>query len=131
LFEAYEQTLHALAGGAPLDVTLRLFERRLLRELGYALSLDRDAVSGEPVEAASTYVYLLESGPVRSGSGRNGARQNGLELSGRTLLDMTRDDYSNTVTLQQSKALMRMLINHYLGNQMLNTRQLLKDLQQL
>ena len=44
---------------------------------------------------------------------------------------MARDEYKNPVTLQQSKALMRMLINHYLGNQMLNTRQLLKDLQQL
>ena len=44
---------------------------------------------------------------------------------------MASDDYSNPLTLQQSKALMRMLINHYLGNQMLNTRQLLKDLQQL
>jgi hypothetical protein len=33
--------------------------------------------------------------------------------------------------LQQSKALMRMLINHHLGNQILNTRQLLVDLQRL
>ena len=131
LFEAYEHTLHALAAGAPLDVTLRRFERQLLRELGYALSLERDAASGEPVAAGSSYIYLLERGPVRSGSMQNGARQNGLELSGQTLLDMARDDYSNVLTLQQSKALMRMLINHYLGNQMLNTRQLLKDLQQL
>ena len=61
----------------------------------------------------------------------DGAVQNRLELSGQTLLDMARDEYKNPVTLQQSKALMRMLINHYLGNQMLNTRQLLKDLQQL
>jgi DNA repair protein RecO (recombination protein O) len=33
--------------------------------------------------------------------------------------------------MQQSKALMRVLINHYLGSQTLNTRRLLKDLQQL
>lgn len=131
LFEAYEQTLHALAGGAAPDVTLRRFERQLLRELGYALALERDAVSGEPVVADGRYVYIIESGPVRVGAGRDGAQKNRLELNGQTLLDMARDDYANPTTLQQSKALMRMLINHYLGNQMLNTRQLLKDLQQL
>ncbi|HEV2009178.1 MAG TPA: DNA repair protein RecO, partial [Burkholderiales bacterium] len=59
------------------------------------------------------------------------AAENRLELAGQTLLDMARDDYSNPVTMQQSKALMRVLINHYLGSQTLNTRQLLKDLQQL
>jgi DNA repair protein RecO (recombination protein O) len=131
LFLAYEQTLHALAGGAAPEVTLRRFERQLLRELGYALSLERDAVSGEPVAAGDCYVYLIESGPVRVAPGCNEPHQNRLELNGQTLLDMARDEYANPVTLQQSKALMRTLINHYLGNQMLNTRQLLKDLQQL
>jgi DNA repair protein RecO (recombination protein O) len=35
------------------------------------------------------------------------------------------------VTRQQSKALMRYILNHYLGDQPLHTRQLLKDFQQL
>jgi DNA repair protein RecO (recombination protein O) len=131
LYLAYEDTLHALAAGAAHDVTLRRFERHLLRELGYAPSLDREAVSGAPIIASQRYVYLIESGPVRTGSVDHGSAQNRLELNGQTLLDMACDNYENAVTLQQSKALMRMLINHYLGNQMLNTRQLLKDLQQL
>ena len=131
LFHAYDDTLHALAAGAPHDATLRRFERRLLTELGYAPSLEREAISGEAIVVGRHYLYLLESGPVRAGAGSNGSAQNRLELSGQTLLDMARDDYANPVTLQQSKALMRMLINHHLGNQMLNTRQLLKDLQQL
>ncbi len=57
--------------------------------------------------------------------------ENRLELSGQTLLDMARDDYASPTTLQQSKALMRILINHCLGNQILNTRQLLMDMRQL
>ena len=44
---------------------------------------------------------------------------------------MQSNDYSNAVTQQQSKALMRTLINHYLGEQELHTRQLLRDLQAL
>lgn len=131
LFDAYEQTLHALADGKLYGATLRRFELRLLKELGYAPSLDCEGHSGKSIEAAARYHYLVESGPVRAMSDGDGAAQNQLELSGQTLLDMARDEYKNPVTLQQSKALMRMLINHYLGNQMLNTRQLLKDLQQL
>jgi DNA repair protein RecO (recombination protein O) len=57
--------------------------------------------------------------------------QNGVELRGKTLLDMAADDYGDPVTLQQSKALMRALINHYLGDDTLHTRQILKDLQEL
>ena len=131
LFDAYARTLQALAGGAPLDVTLRRFERDLLRELGYALALEHDALSGAPVCAEATYVYQLDAGPVRTEPAHAGDAENRLELRGQTLLDMAHDDYSSVLTLQQSKALMRMLINHHLGNQMLNTRQLLKDLQQL
>ena len=131
LFEAYDLTLHALADGQQHDATLRRFELRLLKELGYAPSLENEGHSGKAIEAGGLYHYLIESGPVRTGADGDGSAQNRLELCGQTLLDMARDDYRNPVTLQQSKALMRMLINHYLGNQMLNTRQLLKDLQQL
>ena len=38
-------------------------------------------------------------------------------------------NYSDPVTQQQGKALMRMLINHHLGAQPLHTRRLLQDLQ--
>lgn len=128
LFETYAQTLRALAAGADHAAVLRRFEMRFLQELGYALTLDRDALSGSSISADLDYHYSVERGPVPSG---RSSGEKGLELSGQTLLDMARDDYSNPTTMQQSKALMRVLINHYLGSQTLNTRQLLKDLQQL
>jgi DNA repair protein RecO (recombination protein O) len=107
LFETYAVTLRALAPQADPSGVLRTFEKNLLRELGYAVTLDRDAESGHPIAAAADRLQLL----------------------GQTLLDMQSDDYSSAVTQQQSKALMRMLINHYLGDQTLHTRQLLRDLQ--
>lgn len=137
LFETYYRTLHALCNGDDHAVTLRRFEQQLLKELGYAPTLDRDVASGEAIQTGRSYEYLIERGPVRSTRGTGStdatgnAAENRLELIGQTLLDIARDDYSNPVTMQQSKALMRVLINHYLGNQQLNTRQLLKDLQQL
>ena len=55
----------------------------------------------------------------------------GVELAGQTLLDMQSGNFGGPVTQHQSKNLMRALINHYLGSQVLHTRQLLRDLQEL
>ena len=75
-------------------------------------------------------LHLRARARARS-SARDDASANGVELLGQTLLDMQADVYSSTVTQQQSKVLMRTLINHYLGDQVLHTRQLLRDLQEL
>jgi DNA repair protein RecO (recombination protein O) len=127
LFSVYENALAELAAGAAHEAALRKFEIGLLRELGYAVVLDREVEEGEPVARESTYVYVVEHGPVRTVS----APGKGVELSGQTLIDMQSGDFTSTVTQQQSKLLMRTLINHYLGDQVLHTRQLLRDLQQL
>ena len=50
---------------------------------------------------------------------------------GKTLMDMEAGDYSDSVTQQQSKFLMRHLLAHHLGGVTLNTRQILIDLLQL
>jgi DNA repair protein RecO (recombination protein O) len=127
LFAAYENTLAELGAGREQPAVLRQFELCLLRELGYAVILDRDAERGEPVARERNYVYEVERGPVNAA----GAHRNGVELSGRTLIDMQSGDFTCAETQQQCKLLMRMLINHYLGNQVLHTRQLLRDLQEL
>ena len=127
LFETYERTLEALAAGADPPALLRRFEIALLRELGYAVVLDRDVERDEPVARERSYVYVVERGPVSDVS----AARNGVELSGQTLIDMQSGSFASAATQQESKALMRALINHYLGNQVLHTRQLLRDLQEL
>ncbi len=126
LFQHYREALQLLSTSADYAAILRRFEKRLLQELGYALTLDREAETDIPVTAGETYLYAIERGPLRQSAG-----QNGVELRGKTLLDLAADDYSDPVTLQQGKALMRTLLNHYLGDQTLHTRQLLKDLQRL
>jgi DNA repair protein RecO (recombination protein O) len=128
LYLAYEATLRRLAEGADAEPTLRGFEKSLLQELGYALPLAMDADSGAPVEPGACYHYEIERGPVQAAAGTG---QNRLELRGKTLLDLVADDYSDPLTLQQSKLLMRMLITHYLGDRPLHSRQLLRDLHQL
>jgi DNA repair protein RecO (recombination protein O) len=127
LFPVYESTLAELAAGAEQPALLRRFELALLRELGYAVILDRDVDRDEPVARERSYVYVVERGPVDVGR----SPRNGVELSGQTLIDMQSGSFTSPATQQQSKALMRTLINHYLGNQVLHTRQLLRDLQEL
>jgi DNA repair protein RecO (recombination protein O) len=127
LFAVYEDALRALVEGGEQAAVLRRFEMCLLRELGYAVILDRDVEGGEPVARERSYVYVVERGPVEAA----GPRANGVELSGQTLLDMQSGNFARAATLQQSKLLMRTLINHCLGDQVLHTRQLLRDLQEL
>ena len=125
LFDVYSGTLAQLAAGASIEAVLRGFEIALLKELGYAVPLDRDSQSGEAIVEQARYTYIVEQGPLRIGAE---ARENRLELQGTTLLDMQHGRFDDAVTLQESKQLMRVLINHYLGDQTLHTRQLLRDL---
>jgi DNA repair protein RecO (recombination protein O) len=128
LFQTYAQTLCELGQAREPAGVLRAFEKNMLRDLGYAVTLDRDAENGRPIAAEQRYTYIVERGPVPA---EHGSTTSGVELLGQTLLDMQSDDYSSAVTQQQSKALMRTLINHYLGEQELHTRQLLRDLHAL
>ncbi len=127
LYSNYSETLLAMGNHPDLSGILRRFEIDLLNEMGYAPMLEFDAGSGEPVHAERVYTYELERGPVLD----SGNETYAVRLRGKTLLDMASGEYSDPVTQQQSKALMRMLINHHLGAQPLHTRRLLQDLQKL
>lgn len=127
LFQAYAEAVHALAVGEPGQASLRRFEKTLLKELGYGLTLDREADSGRPVDPQKRYAYVLERGPVLLG-GEAGEAES---FSGRALLAIAQDDFSETETLAQCKQLMRMLIHHYLGGQRLSSRRVFMELQEL
>ena len=123
LFLCYQEALARLAGQGGSVQALRSFERVLLKEVGYAMGLERDSASGAAIDAAKTYAYDPERGPIEvNGSGAEPL------VSGRTLLDMARDDYTDPQTQQQAKALMRALINHRLEHRPLKSRQIFRDL---
>lgn len=127
LFDYYRATLYRLAHESDHAATLRCFEKHMLQELGYALELGVEAGSGLPVTAEANYRYLVEHGAVPD----RGDLHAGVKVAGKTLLAMAEDDYSDAMVAQQSKQLMRMLLNHHLGGRVLHTRELIKDLQKL
>jgi DNA repair protein RecO (recombination protein O) len=128
LYDAYAESIAKLCAieGSPAPV-LRGFERRLLVELGYAPVLDRDAASGAAIDPARRYVYDPDRGP----SAVNGAPASARTVSGRTLLDLARDDYARPETRDEARGLLRELIAHRLGGQPLHTRSVLMELQEI
>ncbi|WP_334107193.1 DNA repair protein RecO [Methylobacillus sp.] len=129
LFDYYGQTLRILAQEqVPPATTLRRFELKLLQELGYAVPLQHDA-EGNDVQIGQVYSYAVEHGAMRASG--HVPQANSVQLTGKTLLDMAQDHYSDPLTQQQSKQLMRLLLAHYLNDKPLHTRQLLMDLQAL
>lgn len=123
LFDYYRATLYRLAHESDHAASLRCFEKHLLQELGYALELKKEAGSGKPILPEICYRYVVEKGALPDDG------NTGLKVQGKTLLAMADDDYADPVVIQQSKQLMRMMLNHHLGGKLLHTRELIKDLQ--
>jgi DNA repair protein RecO (recombination protein O) len=127
LFDSYAESLAGLSAGDAYAFVLRAFEKRLLAELGYAPLLERDAASGEPIDPVRRYVYEPDRGPVAA----NGVPAGELVVSGRTLLDVARDDYVRPETREEARMLMRALIGQRLHGQVLHTRSVLMELNDL
>lgn len=126
LFAQYVTTLNELAHGEPAQIVLRKFERALLRETGVAADLGRSTTTRASVDPMTDYVVDPEKGAREALD-----TDTWPAVSGKTLLDMERDDYADQATQVQSKQLMRFLLAYHLGGAPLNTRQILIDLMQL
>jgi len=125
LFGHYGSAIASLSAAEAHSAVLRGFEKRLLAELGYAPLLDRDALTGAPIDPGGRYRYEPDRGPVRA---MNGAE---LTVSGRTLLDVAADDYTRAETRDEARHLMRALIGQRLHGQVLHTRTVLMELHDL
>lgn len=129
LFDAYADMLGSLAGdpaGGVSEPDLRRFEKILLQELGYGLTLDLDS-EGRSIEPEGLYSYQIEHGPVLASEEGAGAQT----VRGQTLLDLAADNFADPRTRLEAKQLMRSLLAYYLGGADLETRKIFKELQEL
>ena len=125
LFSVYAETLRRFADVLE-QADLRYFEKALLQELGYGLTLERD-VGGVPIEASACYVYEIERGPLRLLSPGSSP----LSMRGKTLIDLAHEHLKDPLSLLEAKQLMRALIAHYTGGKALSTRKIFMELQEL
>ncbi len=115
LFDVYQQTVNALALSDDHGPVLRIFEKHLLDELGYALLLTHD-VDGLAIVPNMRYTFLPKSGarPVQ----HEGARG----IAGKTLLDLAQDDLSDPVSASEAQILLRPMIEHLLDGRPILSR---------
>lgn len=117
LFAAYGEVMHGLAHGAP--ATLRLFEKRLLDELGWGADYDRVADDGSAVIADAEYEFAPDRGVVKAGGS--------LRVSGATLLALAHEELEGASVLREAKRLLRVAVDAHLGDQPLRSRDLLRQ----
>lgn len=124
IFKAYQQALLGLQQQDNTEIVLRLFEKRLLSYLGYGLVLDRIAETGLPIDEQLRYSYQPDSGLSLWQQGQ------ALSISGRSLQHLSTESDFDQQSLLEIKQLMRTVIQFYLGDKTLQSRQLFIQLQQ-
>jgi len=122
LFDFYDKAIFDLSVAESIDAVLRSFEKGLLKALGYGLVLDHDVDDGRAIEADKKYFYLIDSGPVKDipliGSY--------IEITGNSLIALEKGSLENKSELEESKRLMRFILQSHLGTKPLASRALYK-----
>jgi len=120
LFTAYQQALVGLQQNQQQQVTLRLFEKRLLLELGYALQLDRITSTGATILPDKNYYFdpVLGLSPCTSMSTKSNI------FAGESLLALHYEEFTKPDYLRDAKRLLRAAITSLLDNKPLKSREL-------
>lgn len=118
-YTAVLDELHQVAQYEYLDIPLRRFERVLLQELGYGLSLTHESQTKRPVEPEAFYHYLPQEGLVRVP-----VPLAGQSIRGASLLAFAADNWADPQMRKEIKGLMRAVILAYIPNQRLYSREL-------
>ena len=117
LFKPYQQVLKALSTAANEEAALRVFEKQLLKEIGYGLVLDSEVLTGAPIVANGVYRYILDRGPVAAEQAGPG-----IIISGKSLLALRHEVIQDPLVLRETKRLTRKAIELHLQGRPLKTR---------
>ena len=123
LFSIYNKTLESFTDDDD-ELVLRRFEKYLLSEIGYGLNLDIESEKGIKLSKDEKYYYDIEKGPVNIKDNNADDMAGELIISGQTLMDMSNEKFTSPQTQKEAKQLMRIILNHHLGDKPLKTRSL-------
>lgn len=119
LFQHYDELIQALSTNAVPEPLLRIFEKDLLTEIGYGLDF-ASTVDGQSIVDGHYYMVSPESGIIEV----EADRASELLVRGKTLNDIAMENFSDSISLRESKQLMRRLLQYHLGGKPLKTRDL-------
>jgi DNA repair protein RecO (recombination protein O) len=128
IFELYDSTVQALKSQADELSALRIFEKRLLHALGYGLLLDREAESGEPIQAERCYRFVLEHGLIQVSAAVNAAQG---VYSGAALLALLNEDLHDAQQRNEARYLLRAVLDRVLEGRRLQSREISAELRHL
>ncbi len=117
LFADYGNALVGLAAGR-LEVSLRVFEKRLLDALGYGLSLPED------LRPRACYRYDWQRGPIVAAAGEPG-------FAGDSLRALAQERLESPEQLRDAKRLLRGALRRVLGDAELASVRAIRQMRQL
>jgi DNA repair protein RecO (recombination protein O) len=116
LFDDYRQTVESLRRSAPLEATLRIFEKRLLDALGYGLDLATEAQTGKPIEPDGYYHFRPAQGLFPTVAEAAGA------LAGQSLVNLANEHLQGARALDDCRRLLKVALAQCLEGRELVTR---------
>ena len=121
IYHCYQQLLHDFEKNDFVEAELRYFEKNLLRELGYELSLNHDVITASHISPELTYRYDPDRGFIQAMM-----LDNDLTLfSGHFLRAFDQESLETLEDCRSAKRLMRLALVRHLGDKPLHTRLLM------
>ena len=137
LFDAYATTVQLVASQSAdtLQLALRAFELRLLRDIGLLPALDMETATLVPLEPHTPYVLVAESGLRQAhGDDRSSLPGEHWLVLQQSLADKAAFSDTLRACIPAATALktqLRALLHYHCGVKVLKTRQMMIDLQNL
>ena len=125
LFDHYHKLLFQLALPEVAEKSLRVFELKLLAELGYGLSFEHDAESFEPVSPEIHYRFVPGQGFIAF----QGVAESLQLFPGDHLLLIARGEMEREDVMLSAKRIVRSAMHELLDGRPLNSRNLFKSIQ--
>lgn len=124
VFDAYQQLLLALVSAKDTNDSLRYFELTLLEDLGYGITFDLDAGSGETIQADRYYRYVPDEGFHSLASNTSNAA-----YLGEHLLQIANRQFASAEVEACAKKIIRSSLAVLLGSKPLKSREMFKKYQ--
>jgi DNA repair protein RecO (recombination protein O) len=122
VYAAYEAAVAGLASHPDVEFTLRCFELRLLRAIGYGLDLEHDMVTGLPVEDDAWYRVKAAEGVARTtADGPDAALFSGAELR-----DIAAERLEDPALLKRARRILQTALEHCLEGRELSSRRVMR-----
>lgn len=121
VFNCYAQAMLELQQKHDANQVLRIFEKSLLREIGFGIVLDHDIETGEPIALHQNYHYFPERGPVLAMD----SNERLLKITGATLKALQEERLSDKENRSEARKLTRVLIDHQLSGKEMRSRHIM------